>query len=77
MRHEAEMKAILKQVELWPADERAVFARELNLIAEALPPLMKPSIDELVGAGKGEKPIPSDEDLKRWRDEHLMMKYGR
>ena len=76
MRHEAEMRAILKQVELWPAEERLAFAREASALADPPRPAMpKPTIDELVGAGLGGRAAPSDADLVRWKDDHLTEKY--
>lgn len=77
MRHEAEMQAILKQVELWPAEERVEFVRQAQRLTEdvIVAARRKPTIDELVGAGLGGRPAPSDEQIKRWRDEHLTEKY--
>ena len=76
MRHEAEVQAILKQVELWPAEERFALAREISDQASTAVPRSKPTIDQLVGAGRGDGPAPSDDEVRRWRDEHLQQKYG-
>lgn len=77
MKHQAEMAAILKQVELLTPEEQAHLSVMIRERARRSWRPAKPSIDELVGAGRGNGPAPSDEDVVRWIRDYRTEKYGR
>jgi hypothetical protein len=67
---------VLKKVSQWPPEQRATLAHAL---IDSLKPLKreKPTIDQLVGIGRGAGPAPTDEQVKQWIDEHRTQKYGK
>jgi hypothetical protein len=77
MKLEHEYEAVLRAVAKWPAEDRALLAHAL--IDSLRPPDgngAKPSLEQLVGIGRGEGDAPSDEQVRQWIDEHRTRKYG-
>lgn len=71
----ADYNEILAAASHLPVEQRAALAQALidTLRPSSRP---KPTIDQLVGVGRGDGPPPTDEQVRRWIDEHRTEKYG-
>lgn len=76
MEYTPQIKAILKEVETWPAHEAETLARAIagRFGGPSTRQMLK--LEDLVGIGRGDRPAPTDDEVKRWIDEHRVEKYG-
>jgi hypothetical protein len=69
---------VLDAVRSWPADDQFDLAFEILRTLEPdspSPDRRREALRELRGIAKTANP-PTDEDVRRWLDEHRMAKYG-
>lgn len=74
-----EMSEVLDRVRTWPAPSRiAVVMRILESLEPefAATPKNIPTAEEIHRQFQTDKPAPDDETIRRWKDEHIMEKYG-
>jgi hypothetical protein len=70
---------ILKLVQTWPPDERAMLAHEIlrDASSQRLPPPPRDTLRTALGALRGNGPVPSDDDVDRIIEEERFAKYGK
>ena len=68
---------VLQQISEWPPEQRASLATE---VLATLKPERRdrrpPTLSRALGLARTNAPVPSDEDVKRWTDEHRDEKFG-
>ncbi len=73
---------ILDRVKTWSLADRVALAKAVletfapDSMAPPGAPAIAPSSEEIRRTIQTDRTAPSDETIRRWRDEHLMEKYG-
>ena len=70
---------ILEIVRRWPPDQRLLLLRDISqTLSSTRKPLRPPrnTLSKALGLLSTKADAPSDEEVKRWGDEHRMEKYG-
>ena len=74
-----EYENILKIVREWPTTRRFTLVQDLlKTLAPSQegPPPKRETLRKALGLLSSDQPAPSDEEVRRWLDEHRMEKYG-
>ena len=78
MSHRQDIDSIIKQVDAWPPEDRVALAyqilRDMRIKVLADPP--RSTFQRALGIGRGDRPAPTDEDVRRIMEEHRTEKYG-
>jgi hypothetical protein len=78
MNSEVEYKQILHAVSEWPWEDRVALAQDVlaTLKAPKAGVRTKDTLSRALGLGRGDNPPPTDDEVRRWIDEHRTSKYG-
>ena len=79
MTPDPDYSTVLRRVLAWPIDARIALARDLlsTIRSEVAKQRgTRNTVSRALGLAKGKGAVPSDEEVRRWIDEHRMEKYG-
>lgn len=73
-----QIDSVMRLVKSWPAEDRAALAGEIlrDLERSTLAPTPRDTLSRARGLFKTASPAPTDEEVDRMVEDHLLQKYG-